>query len=249
MTRRPSPYVPTTMNPLKTLELAIGRRLASATDYGQEAAQIINNVARADLERFLGAVLDDDALIDEIASRSCEHSNGFDKITLISPKDKAFQLRLHTWLPTRRVLKPEDVHNHSWDFSSIILFGSLRMQQYEISKEGLAMFHYRYAVQPFDAAIKYIAKQRLSCVFDLQMMPGSCYTLSHKVLHRALTADVATATLVLQGPFLSADASIFTTTRLRLNEKSELPMKWFKRADLKPKLQETLRLLRGWRLR
>jgi hypothetical protein len=237
------------MNPLKTLELAIGRRLASATNYPKEAAQIVNDVARTDLKRVLATVLDQDEWIDEIASRSCEHSNGFDKITLISPNDKAFQLRLHTWLPTRRVVKPEDVHNHSWDFTSIVLFGSLRMQQYEISKEGLAMFHYRYGVQPFDAAIKYIAKRRLTCILDLQMMPGSTYTLSHKVFHRALTEDVATATLVLQGPFLSSDASIFTTTRLQLNEKSELPMKWFKRPDLKPKLQETLRLLRRWTLR
>lgn len=93
------------------------------------------------LSSLINRILNDDDLITKIASNSYYHDNGFQKITFFSGKN--FNLRIHIhWNDKEQ--KKSNIHDHRWNFSSLILSGGYISEIFEISDKGLPkeLFHY-----------------------------------------------------------------------------------------------------------
>lgn len=150
---------------------------------------------------LLAALKADRSRLEAAASRSYVHANGFLKIVLLAGVE--FKLRLHLWLSTTAgpTERPEDVHNHRWDFASHMLAGSYRYQQFAPDDGGLP--YYRYIYEPVGGSGSFSLRERgmqgLSCVFDATIGAGCTYLLRGEVLHRVIGGPSRpTATLMLQ---------------------------------------------------
>jgi hypothetical protein len=139
-------------------------------------------------------------------SESYIHDNGYDKIVLFQDETTKMKMRLHIWHPLlvpgiRRMR--QNVHNHRWDFASIVLLGCIDQATYRFSKEGEAgeeFFHYRYyargSKEHYD--LEELGKAHLVSLGSERLRAGELYCVKNEVLHRVdIPDDLAVATLVI----------------------------------------------------
>jgi hypothetical protein len=137
---------------------------------------------------------------------SYTHDNGFDKLVLFEDNDTKMKMRLHIWHPlvipgTKRTR--QNVHNHRWDFSSIVLLGHADQLTYRFAKkgeEGEEFFHYRYyargSKEHYD--LEELGKTELVCLGSERFKAGQLYCIDNEVLHRVdIDDNLAAATLVI----------------------------------------------------
>lgn len=166
---------------------------------------------------ILKSLLLDKKKLEEIASRSYLHYNGFDKIVLLENKELGYRLRLHLWRPENHINYFEHIHNHPWDFSSIILAGALKFQIYspdcmDISQKD----YYKYLTLPSKEKgqghiLKPNGKSKLKLVLDASLNAGSFYSNAKEIIHRVIKDNNQfCATLILQAPINSVKSDIFT---------------------------------------
>lgn len=117
------------------LENNYSNREIESCDMEYFKRQINNSSAQAIILDILG----NDDLLRKIADRSYTHALGFDKIVLIdlskdTPLKTKVQLRLHVWNnKDAGVPMVESMHEHSFNFISYILAGSLENQVFSSS--------------------------------------------------------------------------------------------------------------------
>jgi hypothetical protein len=168
----------------------------------------------ANFRSFLTQIIGDSIQLADVASRSVWHPNGFAKIVLLSRP--LYNLRLHVW---RNVSGPqsaaqENIHNHRWDFSAVLLAGGYCHQEFRPDVSGEEFFAYMY--RPTDRLGSYsldpMGTRALRCVFNAHLAPGSRYTISSEVLHRVVPdPGEPTVSLVLEGPHLPSSVEVFAT--------------------------------------
>jgi hypothetical protein len=150
----------------------------------------------------------------DVASRSVWHPNGFAKIVLLSRP--LYNLRLHIWRngagpqPVAR----ENIHNHRWDFSTVLLAGGYCHQEFRPAGSGEEFFAYMY--HPAGSLGSYsldpMGTKALRCVFNAHLSQGSRYTISSEVLHRVVPyLGEPAVSLVLAGPHLPSSVEVFAT--------------------------------------
>lgn len=90
---------------------------------------------------LISSIVADHELLTKIAKRSYTHALGFDKLVLVDlskdvdPTLPKTQLRLHIWNPENdSVPMVESLHEHSFDFVSVILSGYLENQCFTMEK-------------------------------------------------------------------------------------------------------------------
>tara|TARA_Y100001960_G_scaffold334195_1_gene447108 strand:+ start:10340 stop:11314 length:975 start_codon:yes stop_codon:yes gene_type:complete len=99
-----------------------------------------NLIDKKTLRIVLKEILNDDYLLEKIANRSYTHALGFDKIVLIDlQKDldikNKVQLRFHIWDNKNEALSVlEAMHEHSFNFISLVLTGKLENQCFDMSE-------------------------------------------------------------------------------------------------------------------
>lgn len=157
--------------------------------------------------------------LQNIAKRSYGHLNGFDKIVLISSPQPKYRLRLHIWWPQSDTGVVERIHNHAWDFGSMLLTGAYRFQEYIVSDQYSrdAVCFQQYCCRPSSKihdARSYemvrVGEKPLLCCFDSTLVAGSSYTLSSETLHRVISHPrTLTSTVVLVGPFLKNYSDVY----------------------------------------
>jgi hypothetical protein len=161
----------------------------------------------------LDGILQSPSMLGGVASLSYRHLNHFDKIVLASFGKDTCKLRLHVWWGESTDGDMENIHNHRWDFSTVILHGSYRFQLYEIEPGGRGLHEYRYH-SPDDS--EYYSMERVGgasaeCVLDARFGAGASYYLSHSCLHRVSALPQATVvTLMCQGPVRSNATRVLT---------------------------------------
>jgi len=161
---------------------------------------------------MLAEVLTNETRLREVASRSAWHPNGFAKIVLLS--QPSYKLRLHVWRnamssPTHA---GENIHNHRWDFSTVLLAGGYRHQEFRPAATGQKFLAYTYGEAGIlsEDALAPMGAQTLRCVFDAHLGPGSGYTISSEVLHRVIPdLSEPAVSLVLEGPHQPASVQVF----------------------------------------
>jgi hypothetical protein len=135
---------------------------------------------------------------------------------LFDSKSTGYKLRLHVWWPGRGV-HTENVHNHRWSFSSVLLSGEFEMEFFVPSETGRPMSVYTYT--PIDGSGTYTmlnqGTRRFVQGFHGNFGKGAVYSLEHTVLHRITTGRRSmTATLVLQSPASKDSTTVLTDERL-----------------------------------
>jgi hypothetical protein len=191
---------------------------AHAAGNADELAVALSQLAGADaVAELVSTVLSDETRLQAVASNSYRHTNGFLKIVLLASAE--FKLRLHLWMRSARDSRdrPEDIHNHRWDFATHILAGSYRYQQFEPDADGPS--YYGYVYEPVSDSGSFSLRQRgaerLSCRLDATMSTGSTYLLRAEALHRVIgTSSLPTATLVLQSRAKRATTDQYSSVSL-----------------------------------
>jgi hypothetical protein len=181
-------------------------------------AQTLRRVSK---ERWVSAwassVLSDEAALINLTAHSVWHPNGFLKVVVAQGGDGE-RVRLHVWPRSEASSEGEDIHDHYWTFSSVVVQGRLEIDSYEITdgRRGLPFrvkelpgFHRdirvgeTYDVE--DLGVTFLCRKSRTRVGE-----GEVYSMASCEIHRVKKVGGGiTATLMLQGPPAKARTRVF----------------------------------------
>jgi hypothetical protein len=139
------------------------------------------------------------------AARSYRHPLGFDKIMLVEC-NPIFTLRLHVWWPAS-VPSVDHVHNHRFDFMSLVVQGGYEMEVFEVGNTGNPVAEYREELHDEEGSrLQHIGKANLRPLTTVRLKQGASYALNAEALHRvSVRPGTFCMTLFLQtAPWKSA---------------------------------------------
>ena len=179
---------------------ATGAALAAAFESGE-------------MRRFLEGILDDREAMSECAKRSFPHPLGFLKIVLVTFSNGS-KLRLHVWPAERSCDISPDVHDHFWDFCSLILKGEMEFVDFALSESGDRFYHYRLLpTGPARYDQTYLGQSILSVDSVRRIRAGEFICVNRTTLHKAYpVVRGLCATILLQGPQESPCNNIYSNT-------------------------------------
>ena len=166
--------------------------------------------AMTPLDSLLSVMRDDASSLAVLARRSYRHRNGFDKIVIAEPAGSPLKLVLHVW-PQGGPRTADDIHNHRWNFSSVVVSGTLHLELYEpdISGPDYAVMEYRSLPGAGNFELRPKGTTTASARKSETLHAGSTYTWACQRLHRAWGAlGHVTATLVVQGAPSQASTTV-----------------------------------------
>jgi hypothetical protein len=228
----------------RTLLEVAHERPRSVADYSDSRlTDILNAHSAAEIVR---EVLNNRQALGDIATRSYSHSNGFDKITLISNGKPEFKLRLHIrWPPGRSGQNIELIHNHRWLFRSTTLCGSAQVETFTEKDGGEPMCRHEYfprhdALEKYD--LKFVGRSRLASDLMVKLTPGSTYSMGPDLFHGVLwDADLVSMTMFVRWESVRSTASVFS--RSLIEDEQILLVPSFSPDQLRSKLESVLREL------
>ncbi|MCH7306279.1 hypothetical protein MMP74_18180 [Acinetobacter sp. NIPH 1869] len=156
------------------------------------------NFSKEQLCQFLQALLADESSLNEIAARSYQHGNGFLKVVLL---DRGYKLRLHIWFAGQSC--EENIHDHRWSFSSLILAGQLTSEIWKDDIQGKAFqeFEYHAATKQDKAFKQEVGQNHLKLDHVRINQTGECYLMPKGQLHRIINhGDQLVATIMCSAP-------------------------------------------------
>ncbi len=176
----------------------------------RQAARVVADDSTG-LERLLDTVASDRSLARRIADDSYWHPNGFAKLNLHRHHAPQFRLRLHVWpgedlSPT----EPEcsNIHNHRWDFSSVVLAGGIHIDEYEETSDfddpktvPCRRYSYEAAEGSLFGSLHPHGTTALRLIGRYDYGPADTHSCVPTTLHTVVPFDWRfTTTLVVQGP-------------------------------------------------
>ena len=136
---------------------------------------LASHFSTAQMIELLQSILADQRSLAQISARSYQHGNGFLKVVLL---DRGYKLRLHIWFVGQAC--EENIHDHRWSFSSLILAGALKSEIWKDDQFGQQFQEYEYyaatAQQPaykFDRGLQQLSldQVQVNSVGDHYIMP------------------------------------------------------------------------------
>lgn len=137
--------------------------------------------SNAQLCHLLGVIIADPTTLADVSQRSYQHGNGFLKVVLL---ERGYKLRLHIWFAGQSC--EENIHDHRWSFSSLILAGKLRSEIWQDAAQGQALQEFIYtAAQPGTAPFKVAKGTSTLHPVNVQChQAGQSYVMPKGKLHR-----------------------------------------------------------------
>jgi hypothetical protein len=222
-----------------TVSLARVERILAHGDLTDARSWLAAASSRNALSRMVRDVLATDDGLEEVASRSYVHNNGFDKVVLADRVSWA--LRLHIWWPDQSPVDVEHVHDHAWDFISTIVTGSYHMDLYR-DGDGDEWLEYRYEFpegRPEMHGLRHVGRRRLIKVLSIHVPEGGSYAIHGGQLHRVATVPGAlTSSLVLQGPVVGDGSTVLSESAIPAA--ANVPTEHFSVHDLQSRLMRYL---------
>jgi hypothetical protein len=143
----------------------------------------------------------DDDKLEILAHNSHVHENGFTKLTLFDAVNGRYRIRLHIWDPKDSTKEEVNVHDHRYDFVSLVVTGRLENTRWNFSENGAV--YKLFAYEPRDEAGRY--HLRMVGRYCLSPEPlkiysaGDAYSMMRDDLHTTQTSDnVRSITLCIQ---------------------------------------------------
>ncbi len=150
---------------------------------------------------LLHAVLSSRVTLEDLASESYAHPNGFTKVPVFE-QGLGERLAIHLWHPSRdpSLRIASQVHDHRWSFVSQVLLGELVHEEYVESDigEDVVLFSYRSPRGRDAFSLTERGARRLEAVAEARFSRGSRYRLEHDICHRATAVAGSTASIVHQ---------------------------------------------------
>lgn len=190
------------------------------------------------IREIIKEILSDSFLLNEVASLSYTHYNGFDKIVIY--QTKSTKLRIHIWENTTyRDLIDENIHNHRWDFITSLLTGSYYLKIYQKSDKG--KIYHCYSYLPPDCGeyykMEYEGQEKLKGVFSTKISSGNFYVIDKEVFHKVKYSNMNyTATLMLHNENSENNINVYSKKIIENN--FNLPAKRFSISELEEKLNK-----------
>lgn len=128
-----------------------------------------------------------------IAERSFFHPTGAAKVILTDFASELSQLRLHFWIPN--LTNMATIHDHKWDFASVLLTGDLIDETYEECETGIP-YHgvlFSDSIHSRIDEITSLGTRALSLVARTQLCSGNSYVRHRDQLHRTQNNSSSTA--------------------------------------------------------
>ena len=179
---------------------------------------VLENLDNPSIVNILKNILDDEFQLLNISKRSYRHSNGFDKILLID-KRPYYALRLHIWNPINSC--DGHIHNHEWDLSGVVLFGSYRWELYEYENseniDGLYYYECKYNKNYSQHLLTNEKKVLTKKIFDVTMAEKSFYNLKSSICHKITMSNEYCASLMLHGNSLNQKIVVISNNKLMNN--------------------------------
>jgi hypothetical protein len=192
------------------------------------------------LSNFVRALLRGDHRdLTDLALRSYPHANGYDKILLVDRRP-VYALHLHIWPPGGSPKQREHVHDHPWNFSSVLLTGAYQFDLFQLAKAGTLFhrYHCRYAEGVPGHRLQSAGTIMLRRTFGGVLTKGSSYTLTKELLHRIVNVpDTFTSSLMLHGSVQQHETNVFSAVPLATASVHERP---FTGDELRTRLERLL---------
>lgn len=176
------------------------------------AASDLRHYSEHELPTLLVSILASGPWLDEVAGRSYAHDNGFIKIVLEDDPEEDRSLRLHIW-PAEA--EPEtNIHNHRWDFSSLVISGELEFEEFVVDEAGqIEADGYGYLPTPgLEYELQPTGPAHLRSASVGSRRSGEVYEMIAETLHRTWGKHgTRTVTLLQQGTRRRQHADVYVT--------------------------------------
>ena len=191
-----------------------------------EKLSINNEESRADFLRLLNAglfsnviksLLGNERELNEVASRSYYHNNGFLKVVLIEKRPQ-YSVRFHIW-PDESFQAP-DVHNHPWDMTGLLLNGSYEWPIYTFNQawescESFDLIECRYLEDYSGHSFRKLDKVILNQVDRLSFQEGDIFQFPHTQYHSVKKENSQpAASIVITGESAGLSANVITNRKM-----------------------------------
>lgn len=125
--------------------------------------------------------------VEQSACLSHRHDNGFLKLHLFDSSDRRKRARVHIWNSPSPANADANVHDHRYDFRSVILSGELENIRYMVDEEGEQYKVFTYS--PRDSSGRYqMRRGGTACLLAgpcERYKAGASYALDRDTLHKA----------------------------------------------------------------
>lgn len=160
--------------------------------------------------------------LEQVAARSYAHDNGFTKIVLLNGRDGGGALRLHVW-PPQEADNRGNIHNHCWDFTSLVLAGNLEYEEYEEHQSGTT--YARHLIYDPSGDFEYVLRPLGTATLRITRagtrVAGDAYFMSAETLHRTGGRQgTRTVTLVRQGVHRRKHADVYVTREVAVEARN-----------------------------
>jgi hypothetical protein len=179
------------------------------------------------LLRYLQALLTNEDLLRTVHGRSSFHANGFDRLILFRESRCSRTLRLHIFPPEPSGIP--DIHNHNWDFGSLLLCGRYTAEYYAQQAAPAAVPHLHYLAHSGQQgsasyAIEFVDIVPLVLTSRETWSAGGGYVLDRTRLHRVRpNTDTLTASLVIHGPYTKYASDVYREAGLTATKACQMP--------------------------
>jgi len=201
-----------TLNELEALaseELSINNKKSRTSFLRLLNSGLLANV----IESLLGCERE----LNEVASRSYYHNNGFLKVVLIDKRPK-YSVRFHIW-PEEPFQAP-DVHNHPWDMTGLVLNGSYEWPIYTLNQtsegcESFDLFECRYMEDYSGHSFHGLDKVILNQVDKLCFQKGDIFQFPQTQYHSVRKENSQSAeSIVITGDSVGLSANVITNRKI-----------------------------------
>jgi isopentenyl-diphosphate delta-isomerase len=199
------------------------------------------------VKQIINDIVNNEDLLEVIASNSYEHYNGFDKIVLL--ENENFKIRLHSWDSNLfDKIIDENIHNHRWDFVTTIICGGYDLKMFQVVENGGEKYH-QYLYNPPNNneyyEMKYIGTNNLREVLSTHLQPKNYYLISKDLFHKVTPAlGIYTVSLMVHGKNFNQDVYVFS--KEKLNNVNNINSKRYTKIELKMKLEHISKQLRNF---
>lgn len=180
-------------------------------------------------------ILNNNNLLESIASRSYRHVNHFYKIVLVDNLNPTgYRLTLHLWEGNynQELLEQELIHNHRFSLWSHILLGNMasevfrESQEFSSSNKNLNRFIYTPSTRGNIHVCNFDKKAQLYKIKNSFYEQGKTYYLHFNTIHRIIMPrnNKKLCSFVLRGPRESDLIYTYNTFYPKRGTKSTVPM-------------------------
>jgi hypothetical protein len=185
-------------------------RLQRGDGFGETSLALVSLLAnRAQWVHLLRSFICDAQAVAAVADQCYFHTNGFERIVLVNDRD--FRIRCHIWSEDKRSEFGEGVHNHTWDFASLVVAGTLVTELYAPDpSQDESFYYYRSVHDGRRYQYDFVQRTGLRKTLEIEMPAGTRYRLSHDILHRVVAPTGDAATVVVTGSFVTTGSDVYT---------------------------------------